>query len=106
MRRDLKRVAPELALERLIEALAAELIEATDEEILEAAKDLGMDPRMKGSAAFIGIRYPGRHEIGDFFASWGAPPGRALSAAQEPRPAAIRRVTRPYLKPRKGRTRD
>jgi hypothetical protein len=41
--------------ERLIAALERELIEATDEEILEAARDLRMDPLMKGSAAFIDL---------------------------------------------------
>lgn len=42
-------------LEHLLAALERELIEATDEEILEAARDLGMNPAMKGSAAFFGI---------------------------------------------------
>ena len=41
--------------ERLLAALERELIEATDQEILEAASDLGMTPAMKGSAAFFGI---------------------------------------------------
>ena len=41
--------------ERLLAALERELIEATDQEILEAARDLGMNPAMKGSAAFFGI---------------------------------------------------
>lgn len=41
--------------ERLLAALERELIEATDEEILAAAKELGMNPAMKGSAAFFGI---------------------------------------------------
>lgn len=41
--------------ERLIAALERELIEATDEEILEAARDLRMNPLMKGSAAFFGL---------------------------------------------------
>lgn len=41
--------------ENLLAALERELIEATDEEILEAARDLGMNPAMKGSAAFFGI---------------------------------------------------
>lgn len=97
MRRDLKRVPPELALTRVIEALAAELLEATDEEILEAARDLGMDPRMKGSAAFIGIRYPGRHEIAEYFGRAGALVApEALPAPEKPRPLArIRRVRRP-----------
>lgn len=42
-------------LERLLAALERELIEATDEEILDAAGDIGMNPLMKGSAAFFGI---------------------------------------------------
>ena len=42
-------------LERLLAALERELVEATDQEILEAAGELGMNPAMKGSAAFIGI---------------------------------------------------
>lgn len=41
--------------ERLLAALEQELIAATDEEILEAASDLGMNPAMKGSAAFFGV---------------------------------------------------
>jgi hypothetical protein len=41
--------------ERLLTALERELIEATDEEILAAAGDIGMNPAMKGSAAFFGV---------------------------------------------------
>jgi hypothetical protein len=41
--------------EQLLAALEQELIEATDEEILAAASDLGMNPAMKGSAAFFGV---------------------------------------------------
>lgn len=41
--------------ERLLAALEQELIAAGDEEILEAAGDLGMNPAMKGSAAFFGV---------------------------------------------------
>jgi hypothetical protein len=41
--------------ERLLAALEQELIAAADEEILEAAGDLGMNPLMKGSAAFFGV---------------------------------------------------
>jgi len=42
-------------LEGLLDALEQELLEATDEEILAAASDLGMNPGMKGSAAFFGV---------------------------------------------------
>jgi hypothetical protein len=41
--------------ECLLAALERDLLEATDEEILEAAGDLGMNPVMKGSAAFFGV---------------------------------------------------
>jgi hypothetical protein len=43
-------------LERLIDALALELVEASDEEVLQACADLGMKPEMRGSAAFIGLK--------------------------------------------------
>jgi len=54
-------------LARILEALELELIDASDEEILEAAKDLGMDPTMKGSAAFLGLKYPATWRAEDFF---------------------------------------
>lgn len=41
--------------EQLLAALERELMQATDEEILAAASDLGMNPAMKGSAAFFGV---------------------------------------------------
>jgi hypothetical protein len=41
--------------ERLLAALEQDLIAATDAEVLEAAGDLGMNPAMKGSAAFFGV---------------------------------------------------
>lgn len=58
MRTKLTIAHPEAALNRLLDALASELCEASDEEILEAAKELGMNPLMKGSAAFLGLRIP------------------------------------------------
>jgi hypothetical protein len=67
MRNQMKGVFPEAALERLLAALECELIEATDEEILEAAHDLGMKPEMKGSAAFLGLRYAIGAHFADFF---------------------------------------
>jgi hypothetical protein len=60
-------VFPETALERILEALERELIEASDADILEAAHDLGMKPEMKGSAAFLGLRYPGMRRPEDYF---------------------------------------
>lgn len=102
------RLFPETALERLLEALERELVEATDAEILEAAHDLGMKPEMKGSAAFLGLRYPSarrREELFDpqamlrvlndprriWLASRSLPPG-----PEAPRPPSSRRSrTRP-----------
>jgi hypothetical protein len=46
---------PDSALERLLVALEDELLQATDEEVLAAAHELGMNPAMKGSSAFIGV---------------------------------------------------
>jgi len=58
---------PDAALLRLLEALAADLIEATDDEVMQAAKDLGMNPQMKGSAVFAGIKYPAMPQLSDFY---------------------------------------
>jgi hypothetical protein len=51
----MKTTRPELALERILVALERELINTADEEVLAAAKELGMNPAMKGSAAFFGV---------------------------------------------------
>jgi hypothetical protein len=55
------------ALTRLLEAFEQELIESSDEEIMQAAKDLGMNPQMKGSAAFAGLKYRTRLRLADFY---------------------------------------
>jgi hypothetical protein len=49
---------PELALERVLKALERDVLDATDEEFLMAAHELGMNPSMKGSAAFFGVTLP------------------------------------------------
>ncbi len=59
--------SPEVALAWILQALERELIDASDEEILEVAKDLGMDPDMKLSAAFRGLTYPSSWQLSDFF---------------------------------------
>jgi hypothetical protein len=58
---------PDHRLDRILDALAHELEHATDEEVMAAAHDLGMRLDMKGSAAFIGLRGPGRHTLREFF---------------------------------------
>ena len=59
--------SPEAVLARVLDALEQELIDASNEEILEAAKDLGMNPMMQGSAAFTGLKYSGTPRFRDFF---------------------------------------
>jgi hypothetical protein len=34
---------------------------------MEAAKDLGMNPKMRGSAAFAGLIFPANPQLSDFF---------------------------------------
>ena len=67
MRAKMKPPPPVPALNRILDALANELVEASDEELLAAARDLGMRPEMKGSAAFIGVMGPARPKFEDFF---------------------------------------
>jgi hypothetical protein len=56
MRTKLTLTTPVAALGRILDQLDRELIEASDEDVLEAARDLGMNPMMKGSAAFLGLQ--------------------------------------------------
>jgi hypothetical protein len=67
MRTKITAARPEVSLSRLLEALEQELIDASDEEIMAAAADLGMNPAMKGSAAFAGLKYPANPRFSDFF---------------------------------------
>ena len=67
MRTKVKVALPEVVLTRILEALGQELIDATDEEIMEAAKDLGMDLQMKGSGAYAGLTFPAKWQLSDFF---------------------------------------
>lgn len=46
---------PERELEQVLLAFEHEVIDASDEEILAAARELGMNPAMNGSSAFFGI---------------------------------------------------
>ena len=67
MRKHLAVSTPEATLGRVLDAFEEELLQASDEEILEAARDLGMNPMMKGSAAFLGLHTPDPAKITDFF---------------------------------------
>jgi hypothetical protein len=63
----LKKTSPELALARVQDALGQELIDASDEEILQVATDLRMNLEEKMSAAYAGLKYPARPKLADFF---------------------------------------
>lgn len=53
----MKAIRPERALERILLALERELLEASDEEVLAAAAQLGMKPTMQGSSALLGVTF-------------------------------------------------
>jgi hypothetical protein len=85
VRKKMTRTDPAVALARLLNALEVDLIESSDEEITQAALDLGMNPKMKGSAAFAGLKYPSKARESDFYdlefgASW--PKARQLLQRQ------------------------
>jgi hypothetical protein len=49
-------VRPDVGLEQLIQGLEQELLAAPDEEFVAGARELGMNPEMQGSAAFLGVK--------------------------------------------------
>jgi len=67
VRSKVKTVSANLTLERVLDALAQEAIEASDEEIAEVATDLRMDLNSRESAAFAGLTYFSRPQLADFF---------------------------------------
>jgi hypothetical protein len=85
MRSKVKAVSPQLALSRILEALEQELIDVPGEEIIGMALELGMDPRMEASAAYIGLKVPAKPKRSDFFA-WDAAPRLQRSVASPPQP--------------------
>ena len=72
------------AFERLLVALERELVTATDDEVLEAARDLGMDPTLKGSSVFFGVTMSADVRSGVF----GVPGRAAPVGAQKGRSAS------------------
>jgi hypothetical protein len=75
----------EQRLDRVLAALERELLEATDAEIREAAAELGIEPDLKGSIAWVGLFFPAKIRPEDVFDPEGlrtflsrrlTPPGR------------------------------
>lgn len=73
--------------ERLLAALEQELTGATEEEILEAAADLGMNPAMKGSAAFFGVTVDLRATSGNYLSQPPDTPGGGARRGPKDDPA-------------------
>ena len=67
MRTKIKRIPPDTALMRIMDALAQEAIEASDEEVTEAAAELRMDLNSRESAAFAGLTYFAQPQLSEFF---------------------------------------
>lgn len=86
-----KRVSPNVALTRLLDALEQDLRKVSDEEIVEVAKDLGMDPTMRESAAFLGVTYPAKPQLSDFF-EFEAQVGMDLIGSQRPVESSKRKL--------------
>jgi hypothetical protein len=98
MRTKVKRASPEAALMRVLDALAQEAIEASDEEVAAAATDLRMDLNERESAAFAGLTYFARPQLSDFF---DVESFKSLQAPTEPiagTPAARPRVRQRHSK--------
>jgi hypothetical protein len=67
MRTKITKIPPHTALMRIMDALAQEAIEASDDEITEAAADLRMELSSRESAAFAGLTYFARPQMSEFF---------------------------------------
>lgn len=72
-----------------------EVIEATDDEILEAATDLGMNPAMKGSAAFFGVTIARPHHWPDDSRNSSATPRSRATRSRSKRSALSAVMTAP-----------
>lgn len=67
MSRQVTRTTSETRLRRVLAALEQEILQASDQEIRHAAQDVGIDPDMKGSIAWVGIFYPGKVKMDEMF---------------------------------------
>ncbi|MGA2563096.1 MAG: hypothetical protein ABSF96_05990 [Steroidobacteraceae bacterium] len=76
----MKSTPPELALERILIALERDVIDATEEELMTAARELGMNPSMKGSAAFFGVTEAIRAKVHSLLAALTPQEAKALRA--------------------------
>ncbi|HXP65487.1 MAG TPA: hypothetical protein VN815_08440 [Steroidobacteraceae bacterium] len=101
MRTKLTIAHPQAALDRVLDSLARELTHVSDDEILEAARELGMNPLMKGSAAFLGLRIPPVAELADWSEFFASEHFKSALAALEPKHAILPPPLEPEAKPRR-----
>jgi hypothetical protein len=57
----------ERRLQRVLAALESELLQASDAEVRQAAAELGIDPDMQGSIAWLGIFFPRKRRLDEVF---------------------------------------
>jgi hypothetical protein len=67
MRTKVMRIPPDIILMRILDALAQEAIDASDDEVIAAAADLRMDLNSRESAAFAGLTFFARPQVSEFF---------------------------------------
>lgn len=67
MPRQVTQPTNERCLQRVLAALERELLQASDEEVRQAAGDLGIDPDMKGSIAWLGVFFPAKMRLREGF---------------------------------------
>lgn len=67
MRTKAMRIPPDTTLMRILDALAQEAIESSDDELIATAADLRMDLDSRGSAAFSGLTFFSRPRASEFF---------------------------------------
>jgi hypothetical protein len=103
MRTKLTISEPQAALDRLLDGLARELIDVSDDEILAAAKELGMNPTMKGSAAFLGLRIPPLADLAEWAEFFGSEDFRNALATLSLKQAVAPAPTGLKVKPRRPR---
>ncbi len=82
----------EITLYRVQRELERELLAATDEEVMEAARDLGMNPTMRGSVAFAGLKFPfSLRQMQEYFGvTWSGTETAAEKFANLPTPVPAR----------------
>lgn len=67
MPRQVTKQIHERRIERVLIALEREVLQASDAEVRRAARDVGIDPDMKGSIAWVGITFPAKIRVEEVF---------------------------------------